>query len=401
MILQHLSLTNFRAFSRLDVDVPGGIVLLHGENAQGKTSLLEAVYFLATFTSFLTSQDSQVIHFLAKEETIPVARIVADITDQGRIYRVEIRIILQPQEGTGSTYRLRKEILVDGIKKSASQVIGLFRAVVFIPQMTRLVENGPDERRKYMNLVFCQVIPGYAHHLTQYTQALTRRNALLKQIAEKGGNLEQLDYWDDLLLTHGKGLMDGRQAAIQALNLSSQPIHLKLSAGKENLVLEYLPSIALETNKASGTIDLDELRKRLRANHRLDIQRGVTTLGAHRDDFRFLINNLDLSNYGSRGQIRTALQALKLGEVEWMRSSTGSSPVLLLDETLAELDEFRRKDLLTALGQVEQALLTTADLELFHQGFLDQITRWEIEAGQIREWASSPAAPPDADTTPD
>ncbi len=180
MILRHLSLTNFRAFSRLDVEVPGGIVLLHGENAQGKTSLLEAVYFLATFTSFLTSQDSQVIHFLAREEPIPVARIVAEIQDQGKNFQVEVRIILQPQEGNGQNLRLRKEILVDGIKKSASQVIGLFRSVVFIPQMTRLVENGPDERRKYMNLVFCQVIHGYAHHLTQYTQALTRRNAFAK-----------------------------------------------------------------------------------------------------------------------------------------------------------------------------------------------------------------------------
>ncbi len=224
---------------------------------------------------------------------------------------------------------------------------------------------------------------------------------MLKQIAERGGSLDQLDYWDDLLITHGKGMMDGRLTAIKALNQFANPLHSRLSAGRENLALEYVPSIPCESMDSAGNVDADELRKRLRANHRLDIQRGVTTIGAHRDDFRFLINGLDLSNYGSRGQIRTALQALKLGEVEWMRASTGSSPVLLLDETLAELDEHRRKDLLGALGQVEQALLTTADLELFHQGFLDHITRWEIESGQIREWVSSQAGQIGEDTAVD
>lgn len=397
MILTHLSLTNFRAFSRLDVDVPGGIVLLHGDNAQGKTSLLEAVYFLATFTSFITSQDSQVIHFLAREDSIPVARILADLLDGDHPHRMEIRIILQPSENGSGQSRLRKEILVDGIKKSASQVIGLFRAVVFIPQMTRLVENGPDERRKYMNLVFCQVIEGYAQHLTQYSQALTRRNALLKQIAERGGDLHQLDYWDDLLVTHGKGLMEGRASAIRDLNRFAGPIHQQLSEGKETIHLQYQPSVP-GMDITLGQLDPDDLRKRYHQNHRLDIQRGVTTMGPHRDDFQFQVNGLELSAYGSRGQVRSALQSLKFGEVGWMKENTGSSPVLLLDETLAELDEYRRKDLLVALGGVEQALLTTTDLDLFTSDFLQTVARWEIESGQIRRLASSQANPLPADT---
>ncbi len=397
MILTHLSLTNFRAFSRLDVEIPGGIVLLHGDNAQGKTSLLEAVYFLATFTSFITSQDSQTIHFLAREEALPVARIVADIETMERRHSIEIRIILQPSENGIGQPRLRKEILVDGIKKTSSQVIGLFKAVVFIPQMTRLVENGPEERRKYMNMVFCQVIPGYTSHLTQYTQALTRRNALLKQIAERGGDLDQLEYWDDLLVTHGKGLMEGRMDAIQSLNRMAQPIHQRLTNHQEDLHLDYVPSINGLTF-SDGRLADAEIRKKYHANHRADIQRGVTTLGPHRDDLKFGINGLDLSAYGSRGQIRSALQSLKFGEVAWMKEASGESPVLLLDETLAELDENRRMDLLNTLGEMEQALLTTTDTDLFTTDFLAGITRWEIAAGQITKWVSSPANHLNVDT---
>jgi DNA replication and repair protein RecF len=384
MILTHLSLTNFRAFSRLDVDVPSGIVLLHGANAQGKTTLLEAVYYLATYTSFFTSQEGQVINFLTREEDIPVARIVADLEEGAHKTRMEIRIIQQPAGNNSGSSRMRKEILVEGVKKSASQVIGLFKAVVFIPQMTRLVENGPEERRKYMNMVFCQVIPGYAGHLTHYSQALTRRNALLKQLAERGGDEHQLDYWDELLAAHGSGIMEGRLAAITELNQLVAPLHHQLTGGAEEFQLKYLPSFA---GNLGGP---GKVRQALAANHRQDIQRGVTTIGPHRDDLQFLVNNLDLSAYGSRGQVRTTLQALKLGEVAWMKARTGTSPVLLLDETLAELDEDRRRELLQMLGGVDQALLTTTDLDLFTPEFLKSSSRWEIDGGRITGLASSP-----------
>jgi DNA replication and repair protein RecF len=386
MKLTHLSLTNFRAFSRLDVDFPSGIVLLHGANAQGKTSLLEAIYYLATFTSFLTSQDSQVINFLSREETIPVGRIQADLEKGGHTRRLEIRLILQEiQDGSK---RLRKEILVDGVKKPAGEVIGLVTAVVFIPQMTRLFENGPDERRRYLNMVFCQVIPGYTTALTKYTQALTRRNALLKDLAERGGDEHQLDYWDDLLVTHGKLLMSGRVEAIRELNQHTQPVHSRLTGGLENFQLMYVSSLPAASLPIEPDGDLQgklaaAFHKRLVSTHRHDIQRGVTTCGPHRDDLQFLVNGLNQADYGSRGQIRTILQSLKLGEVAWMTARTGSAPILLMDETLAELDENRRGDLLMALGDVDQAVLTTTDEDLFSNDFLKSITRWEIESGRI------------------
>jgi DNA replication and repair protein RecF len=386
MKLTHLSLTNFRAFSRLDVDFPSGIVLLHGANAQGKTSLLEAIYYLATFTSFLTSQDSQVINFLSREESIPVGRIQADLEKDGHIRRLEIRLILQEiQDGSK---RFRKEILVDGVKKPAGDVIGLVTAVVFIPQMTRLFENGPEERRRYMNMVFCQVIPGYTNALTRYSQALTRRNALLKDLAERGGDEHQLDYWDELLVDHGKVLMSGRLSAVEDLNRFTQPVHRSLTGGSESFQLMYLPSLTGATLPPEPDVNLQDrlaaaFHKKLVSSRRLDIQRGITTCGPHRDDIQFLVNGLNQADYGSRGQIRTILQSLKLGEVGWMKEKTHTAPILLMDETLAELDENRRGDLLSALADVDQAVLTTTDEDLFTPDFLKSITRWEIEAGRI------------------
>ena len=384
MQLTHLSLTNFRAFSRLDVDIPSGIVLLHGDNAQGKTSLLEAVYYLATFTSFITSQDAQVVNFLIRDEEIPVARIVADFQKGGQQHRLELRLI--HQLNADGVRRLRKEILLDGVKKSAAQVIGMFTAVVFIPQMTRLFENGPEERRRYVNLLLCQVVPGYAAALTKYTQALTRRNALLKALAEKGGDAAQLDYWDALLVQQGCQLISSRSRALMELTRVTAPIHANLTGGKEALKLGYLPSLEIlpAAEEETSIEHIQEVyQQQLAARHRADIQRGVTSIGPHRDDMQFVVNGLNQADYGSRGQIRTVLQSLKLGEVNWMIEKTGSTPVLLMDETLAELDIRRRQDLLSQLSGVEQALLTTTDEDLFVPEFLNRITRWQINAGRV------------------
>ncbi len=384
MQLTHLSLTNFRAFSRLDVDIPSGIVLLHGDNAQGKTSLLEAVYYLATFTSFITSQDAQVVNFLIRDEEIPVARIVADFQKGGQQHRLELRLI--HQLNADGVRRLRKEILLDGVKKSAAQVIGMFTAVVFIPQMTRLFENGPEERRRYVNLLLCQVVPGYAAALTKYTQALTRRNALLKALAEKGGDAAQLDYWDALLVQQGCHLISSRSRALMELTRVTAPIHANLTGGKEALKLGYLPSLEIlpAAEEETSIEHIQEVyQQQLAARHRADIQRGVTSIGPHRDDMQFVVNGLNQADYGSRGQIRTVLQSLKLGEVNWMIEKTGSTPVLLMDETLAELDIRRRQDLLSQLSGVEQALLTTTDEDLFVPEFLNRITRWQINAGRV------------------
>src|SRR5512140_267911 len=212
MHLKHLSLTNFRNFARLDLDVPRRAVLLVGSNAQGKTSLLEAVYFLAAFTSFQTHSDRQLVNFAATRENPAVARIVAEFERGTKKHRLEVRIIVESVGALGQ--RTRKEILLDGVKRNANEAIGQFNAALFIPQMSQVLEGGPEDRRRYLNLALAQVMPGYAKALGDYHQSLTQRNALLKQLAERGGDSSQLEYWDNNLVQNGAQIILWRIQAI-------------------------------------------------------------------------------------------------------------------------------------------------------------------------------------------
>lgn len=404
MRLNHLSLTNFRNFTRLDIDVPGGTVMLVGDNAQGKTSLLEAVYFLATLTSFHTSSDKQLINFIEARQSLAVGRIVADFNRGDDLHRLEVRIIQEPNGLNGNTH-LRKEILLDGIKRRAAQVIGQFNAVLFLPQMMGVIEGGPEERRRYLNLALSQVITHYQENLAEYSKALIQRNALLKQLFERRGDISQLDYWDDQIATFGAQLIHARIRAIQELEKLASRTHRELTKANEILRFSYQPAYD-PLPEAPGQIVLpldapvdrmgftqDQIRKgfldslqKLRSE---EIARGVTTIGPHRDEIRFLANGIDLGTYGSRGQARSAILALKIAEVAWMHARSGYWPVLLLDEVLAELDTQRRYDLLARLHQSEQVLLSTTDMDLFTPEFVSKATIWRVASGRVEKAASS------------
>ncbi|MCL4560360.1 MAG: DNA replication/repair protein RecF [Chloroflexi bacterium] len=402
MHLTHLSLTNFRLFARLDLNVPRRIVLLVGGNAQGKTSLLEAIHYLATFTSFHVHHDRQLINFLATQEPLAVARLVADYQRGPSAHHLEVRIILEPNGINGGS-RLRKEALLDGVKRNLNEVIGHFNAVIFLPHMARIIEDGPDERRRYLNLALSQTSPAYAQGLSEYAQVLTQRNALLKQLGERGGDPEQLAFWDETLSKRGAEIIKARITAIQEIELLAARIHNRLTNTHEVLRLVYLPAydpmpqpskqyaFALNTPIDRTSLTQDQIRQgfyqklvELRSD---EIERGVTTVGPHRDEMRFLVNGVDLGDFGSRGQVRTTLLALKLAEVEWMKEKTGQWPVLLLDEILAELDVQRRKDLLNFLKESEQALLTTTDLNLFSPEFTQQAEIWQVVSGSVQRSA--------------
>ncbi len=399
MYLTHLSLTNFRLFARLDLDVPRRLILLVGGNAQGKTSLIEAVYYLATFTSFHVHSDRQLINFLAAHEPLAVARLVAEYQRGPTKHHLEIRVIQEHLAGNGTT-RLRKEALLDGVKRPLNEIIGHFNSVIFLPHMARIFEGGPEERRRYINLAVSQVTAGYAQALSEYSQALAQRNALLKQLSERGGDPDQLIYWDEIISQRGAQIMLRRIHAIQEIERLASRIHHRLTHSKEVLRLIYQPayeplpqpdgqySLALTTPIDRTGLGLEQIRQgfydRLAASRQDEILRGFTTTGPHRDDLRFLSNGVDLGDYGSRGQIRTALLALKLAEVQWMKEKTGQWPVLLLDEILAELDTQRRADLLDFLQESEQALLTTTDLNLFTPRFVEHTETWNVESGSVR-----------------
>ena len=399
MFLKHLSLTNFRNFTRLDLDVPKQVVLLTGANAQGKTSVLEAIYFLAAFTSFQTHTDRQIVNFNEAKNSLAVARLVADYQKARSKHRLEVRLILEPTGINGQ--RLRKEILLDNVKKSSNDAVGHFNAVVFVPQMSQILEGAPDDRRRYMNLALAQSTPAYARVLSEYNQALTQRNALLKALSERSGSSDQLDVWDDTLSRLGSQLILWRIQAVQQIERLASRVHHELTHGSEILRLAYEPAydplpkpngqmgLKIDTVIDRSNLELNEIqdgyKARLKELRSEEIARGVTTIGPHRDDLRFLANSVDLGDYGSRGQIRTCLLALKLAEVNWMKERTGEWPVILLDEVMAELDLQRRADLLKYVGDSEQVLFTTTDLKLFTPEFAEKAEVWNVENGKVEK----------------
>jgi DNA replication and repair protein RecF len=389
MYLKHLSLTNFRNFARLDLDVPRRVIVLVGSNAQGKTSLLEAVYFMAAFTSFQTHADRQLVNFIAAREAhkqVVVGRLVADFQRGRSDHRLEARLIMEPTGVNGS--RLRKEVLLDGVKRSLSEVIGQFNAVVFVPQMSQIFEGGPEERRRYLNLALAQTVPSYVRVLGEYSQALSQRNALLKTLNERGGNSEQLRVWDEALARLGAQIILWRIQAVHEIEALAKRVHHELTRGREVLRLSYAPAfdplpqpngqlnLKMDTPVDRSGLKLEDIRagfvERLAQLRREEIARGMTTIGPHRDELRFLANGI------------TALLALKMAEVNWMRERTGEWPVILLDEVMAELDLERRADLLAYLGQREQVLFTTTDLNLFSPEFARSADIWKVHSGTIQ-----------------
>ena len=403
MYLKHLSLTNFRSLTRLDAELPRRAIVLVGSNAQGKTSVLEAIYFLAAFTSFQTHADRQIVNFHEAKNPLAVTRLVADYQRGKTKHHLEVRIILEPTGVNGQ--RLRKEILLDGVKRHANDVIGHFNAVIFVPQMSQIIEGGPDERRRYLNLALAQAVPAYARVLSEYNQALAQRNALLKALNERGGNSDQLQVWDEALGKFGAQIILWRIQAVQEIERFASRIHHELTRGTEILRLAYEPAfdplvkpqkqlgLKLDTAIDRSSIELDEIQSgflaRLKQIRSEEIARGVTTIGPHRDDLRFVINKADVSDYGSRGQLRTTLLALKLAEVEWMKDRTGEWPVILLDEVMAELDLSRRADLLKYVNKDQQVLFTTTDLNFFAPDFVEGSDIWDVKGGVVQQKSKS------------
>jgi DNA replication and repair protein RecF len=401
MHINHLSLTNFRNYARLEKPFPTGIIVLFGDNAQGKTSLLEAIYYLATSRSPYTQSDRQLINWLAQNEPIPYTRLVAEVSTRQGLKRIEVTIA---NKTGGGPVRFDKEIRVNGLPRKVMDLLGQVRVVMFLPQDLALVEGVPSERRRYLNVTLCQTDPTYCRALSEYEKVLKQRNALLKQLQEQRQRPDrsQLDFWDDRLALHGATLIAGRYHLIRELERRAQVIHGDLSGKNENLRLRYVPgydatptpdgqmSFAAEQLGAAALPQLapheiaDRFLKTLKGNLAQDVARGQTSIGPQRDEIRFIVNGYDLGLYGSRGQDRTAVMALKLAELDWMEEQTGESPILLLDEVGAELDPHRRAYLLARISRVSQVMLTTAEPVLLEDSRLAGAARWQVEAGTIR-----------------
>ena len=408
MHIRYLSLTNFRNYTRLELTLPEKPLLLHGANAQGKTSLLEAVYLLATGSSPLTSLDRQLIKWEADAQGLPYARVWAEVVRRDRIQ--EIEIVLENKPLSNGATRLQKTIRVNRARKRRADLAGQLNVVVFMPQDMELVAGPPSGRRRYMDDTLCQMDGDYCTALERYIGALRQRNAALRHLRDEGGNPAQLAPFEEVLARDGVAIANRRRELLASLSQRAHRIHQQLTGGAEWLRLEYRPNfdpaappalkyqmgLGLQDYQApSEKADVEELveayRRALVEQRGDEIARGVTVIGPHRDDMCFVAgrpaqgaHEVDLGVYGSRGQQRTAVLALKLAELEWMREQTGEAPVLLLDEVLAELDNARRRYLLTQVDSVEQALLTATDLEMFGAEFRERAALWEVRGGIIK-----------------
>jgi DNA replication and repair protein RecF len=411
MYLDQLSLTNFRSYRRLELALPPGPTLLYGANAQGKTNLLEAIYYLATTRSHHADQDSQLLNWDlgAEEGPLAVGRLVGHVRRDDGDRLLEMRLI---QEQQGAQASFRREALVNRRKVRLMDLLGNLRVALFLPQDVQMVTGPPGERRRYMDITLCQTDPVYCRTLSRYNKLLEQRNAVLRRIAEERRGHDLLPVYTEKLAEMGGYLFARRASFLAALAREARNIHYEaLTEGLETLRLRYLPRLEGDeyTNGSSGEeaqeawahwleeADPDEAAARFRqaldAARNRDIVRGRTTVGPQRDDWTFLVNGRNLGSFGSRGQQRTAVLALKMAESNWMRAETGDTPVLLLDEVVAELDERRRTLILDYVRQSTQAILTATDPGMFTPSFLKEAHTLHVTGGQVETDASVPEQP--------
>jgi DNA replication and repair protein RecF len=397
--ITQLSLTNYRNYGRLNLELTFGPILLRGDNANGKTNLLESIYFLSTTRGVHARADQQLINWLVlRQDPLPFARVEATIQARNDAFQLAITIL---REGDS----LRKDIRLNGVKKRAMDVIGKLNTVMFLPEDIELVTGAPATRRRYLDSTLCQINQSYCQALSRYNKVLTQRNALLKELYKRNGNADQLLYWDEELAHYGATLVFERHNSILELDTTARQRHRELSGGKEGLRLHYAPSFdphqrpkpdyqlpLLMEDLAPYTTaapPIKEVRETflayLRQARDEEINRGVTLVGPHRDDFHFLVDGIDMTLYGSRGQQRTAALSTKLAEISLMRQTTGETPVLLLDDVMSELDASRRQQVISVVDQAGQAILTTTDWEDYDLDFRQRATLFSVTMGQLEE----------------
>lgn len=339
MIIKRLDLMNFRNYETLSLVPGGGTNILYGDNAQGKTNVLESIYMCSTARSHRASRDREMIRFDAEEAHI---KMLVDKNDSE--YRIDMHL------KTGRT----KGIAVNGIPiRKVSELFGIVNVIFFSPEDLNLVKKGPAERRKFIDFELCQLDRVYTNHLMSYNKVLVQRNRLLKDMAFKPGLSDTLSVWDGQLVTYGEAVMKDRNKFVGQLNSIIQKLHERLTGGKEQIEIVYEP------DSAAGNFEKD-----LQKSMDRDIRQCTTSRGPHRDDICFLVNGIDIRRYGSQGQQRTAALSLKLSEIELVRQLIHDTPVLLLDDVLSELDSSRQMQLLATIKET-QTFITCTGLDEF------------------------------------
>lgn len=341
MYIESLELKNYRNYEYLCMDFDPGTNILYGDNAQGKTNILEAVYMAGTTKSHRGSRDKEIIRFEQEESHI---RMV--VNKDGVSHKIDMHLKKNKSKG----------IAIDGIPiRKASELFGIVNLVFFSPEDLNIIKNGPSERRRFLDLELCQLNRIYLQDLADYNRILNQRNKLLKDIAFSPQLSDTLEVWDMQMVKYGKKIISLRKTFIDDLNRIICDIHSNLTGGKEKIVLEYEPDVNEE-----------EFEEKLAKARDRDLRQKMSSTGPHRDDFCVRVNGIDIRKFGSQGQQRTAALSLKMSEIYLVKRIIRDNPILLLDDVLSELDSSRQNYLLQSIHEI-QTVITCTGLDEFIQ----------------------------------
>lgn len=368
MYVKELALKQYRNYEQLQLTFNANIHLFIGDNAQGKTNILEALYVLAFAKSHRTSKDKEWITWQQE-----FARIEGTIEKKYGPVPLELLISAKGKKAKVNHLEQRK----------LSDYVGVLNVVMFAPEDLEIVKGSPQIRRRFMDMELGQMSSSYLHYLAQYHKLLAQRNALLKQGEKRQQNRPMVDIFTEQLVEIAAKLLVKRAAFIEHLQEWSNHIHQNITSGKETLELRYIYSSAIEKNMSEQEIS-QALHAKFTKVREQEEARGTTLVGPHRDDLQFFVNGVNVQTYGSQGQQRTTALSLKLAEIELIHKEKGEYPILLLDDVLSELDDHRRSHLLAAIQGKVQTFVTNTSLEGLDDEILKQATIYTVQQGQIK-----------------
>ena len=359
MVINNLALNNYRNYLSEEISFSEGINILYGDNAQGKTNILEAIYMLATTKSHRTSKDKEIINLSFDE-----GHIKASVNKRCINYRIDMHLRRNKSKG----------VAIDQVPvRKTSQLMGMVNVVLFSPEDLDIIKNGPSERRRFIDMELCQLNKIYYSNLSNYNKILNQRNNLLKNIYYDKSQMDMLDVWDAQLVDFGIKIIKDRNNFIDKINEIILDIHKRLTGDKEIIAVKYDKNVTEE-----------KFAKELSLKRDIDLRYQNTQVGPHRDDISFYINDMDVKTYGSQGQQRTVALSLKLAEIELVKELIGDNPILLLDDVMSELDSSRRDALLSSINDI-QTIITCTGYDDFIKERLTMDKVYMVSKGTIQQ----------------
>lgn len=355
MFITNIKLQNFRNYKNQEIDLDENINVFYGENAQGKTNILESIFIAAMGKSFRAKKDSELIKFGEKEACIEIF-----FKKENMDKKIKVNI------------SEKKQINLNGIKiTKLSELLGNLNIVIFSPDDITVLKDGPQKRRKFLNMMISQLKPGYIYYFNLYKKTLEQRNNFLKQIKYNNKSQEMLEIWDESLSNYAEKIYNYRAEYIEKINKKIKKIHSEITEKKENIKIEYISDFKNKENFYSL----------LKSNRKKDIEKGYTCKGVHRDDFNIYINDCLVNVYGSQGQHRTAMLSLKLSELYIIKDEINEFPILLLDDFMSELDEGRIKNFLNSITEA-QVIITGTEKIILEK---NKINVYNVKQGIIKK----------------